>query len=102
MTHEEFKEHLCDLGYDGAVVFDDPDYDDAYIGISHDGRVIYSYDRMIESLMEKDGMTYEEAMEFIDYNTIRAIPYAGEMAPIVLYDDPEYMWKEEESAETNP
>ena len=41
-------------------------------------------------------------MEFIDYNTIRAIPYAGEMAPIVLYDDPEYMWKEEESAETNP
>ena len=29
-------------------------------------------------------MTYLEAVEFIDYNTIRVIPYAGEYAPIIM------------------
>jgi len=34
--------------------------------------------------VDEDGMTEEEAMEFIDYNTIRALPYY-ESAPIILY-----------------
>lgn len=34
-------------------------------------------------------MTDEEAIEWIDYNTIRAIPYMGEKAPIVMYSLPE-------------
>lgn len=42
---------------------------------------------MVECLVKADGMTEEEAMEFIDYNTIRAIPYAGELAPIVLMNE---------------
>ena len=29
----------------------------------------------------------EEAVEFIDYNTLRAIPYMGDKAPIVVYLD---------------
>ena len=41
---------------------------------------------MIEWLVEKDGITQEEAIEWIEYNTIRAIPYAGSKAPIVMYD----------------
>ena len=45
---------------------------------------------MIEHLMETDGMEYEEAMEFIDYNTVRACPYMGEQAPIILYRIEEY------------
>ena len=94
---QAFKDHLCDLGYEDAVVFDEEAYVDAYIGMSHDGRVVYSYDRMIEGLMLQEGWDYEEAIEWIDYNVIRAIPYAGEKGPIVLYDDPEYMWKDDEN-----
>ena len=41
---------------------------------------------MIEDLMLTENMSYEDAVEFIDYNTIRAIPYMGEKAPIVIYD----------------
>lgn len=37
---------------------------------------------------KKDGIDEEEAIEWIEYNTIRAIPYAGEKAPIVMYDLP--------------
>lgn len=40
---------------------------------------------MVESLMEEDGMEYSEAIEFIEYNTIRAIPYMGGRGPIILY-----------------
>jgi hypothetical protein len=53
--------------------------------VSEDGRVVYDYNLMIESLMQSDNMTYDEASEFIDYNTIRALPYMGEKAPIVMY-----------------
>lgn len=30
-------------------------------------------------------MKYEEAVEYIDYNPVRTIPYLGEKAPIILY-----------------
>lgn len=63
------------MGYEDAIVFENPDYDSAIIGMSHDNRVVYSFDKMVECLMEEDGMEYEEAVEFIEYNTIRALPY---------------------------
>lgn len=84
---EKKRDLINELGYEDSIVFENPDYDDAIIGVSHDDRVIYSYDKMVECLVKADGMTEEEAMEFIDYNTIRAIPYAGELAPIVLMNE---------------
>ena len=79
------KEILVDMGYEHYIIFTNPDYDDAIIGISHDDRVIYDYDKMIAHLMDHEDMTGEEAADFISYNTIRSIPYAGEYAPIVMY-----------------
>ena len=79
------RELLCDRGLEDAVVFDSPDYDDAIIGVTHDDRVVYSYPAMVRILQERDEMTEEEAQEFIDYNTIRAIPYGGENPPVVMY-----------------
>ena len=79
------RDLICELGHEDAVVFDNPDFDDAIIGVTDDSRVVYDYDKMIESLMKQDGITELEAIEFIDYNTMRAIPYAGECAPIVMY-----------------
>ena len=46
-------------------------FDDAIIGtIATDDelRVVYSYLKMVDVLMVRDGMTDEEAMEFIDFN----------------------------------
>ena len=36
-------------------------------------------------LMVSDDMSYVAALEFIEYNTLRTIPYMGENAPIILY-----------------
>ena len=39
---------------------------------------------MVEHLMTVDNMSSEDAIEFIEYNTM-SIPYAGSLAPIVLH-----------------
>ena len=38
--------------------------------------------------MEEDKMEYEDAMEFVDYNTIKVLPYLSSIGvrPIVIYD----------------
>jgi NAD+ synthase len=79
------RELLNELGLEDSIVFENPDYDSAIIGYDmNDSRIVYDYELMIQELVEKDGMTYDEAADFVSYNTLRAIPYAGEMAPIVL------------------
>ena len=83
--NEEIRQALCDMDHEDAVVFDKPDYDDAIIGVTDEGQVIYDYDTMVKCLIDRDGMSETEAIEFIDYNTIRALPYAGEKAPIIMY-----------------
>lgn len=78
------RETLCDMGHDDSVLFDNPDYDDAIVGVTDEGRVIYDFDAMVKCLVDSDGMSELEAIEFIEYNTIRALPYAGEKAPIIM------------------
>ena len=69
---------------EGAIILDNSAFDNSIIGVTLDGRLIYDYDKMIEELIEDDGMSFDEAMEWIDYNTIRALPYAGSGAPIII------------------
>ena len=79
------RELLCDLGLEESIVFENPDYQDAIVGYDVvSNRVVYSYDKMIECLMNNDNMSYDEATEFIEYNTIRALPYMGDKSPIIL------------------
>lgn len=79
------REVLCDLGYEDVIVFENPDYDSAIIGVSHDNRVIYDFELMIEFLIQTDDMDRDEAADFIYYNTIRSLGYMGDTAPIIAY-----------------
>lgn len=81
------RDMLNEIGYENAIIFENPDYDEAIIGVSHDDRVVYSFEKMIKCLVDNDKMTEEEAIDFIEYNTIRAIPYFGPTAPIVLMNE---------------
>ena len=81
MVNQKIREQL-----DGeALVFDNPAYDNSIIGQTFDGRAIYDIEAMAEELATDDEMTLEEAMDFIDYNAIRSLPYAGDKAPIVVH-----------------
>ena len=82
------EERLLEYGYEGVKYLIDQSYDDALIGVSEDGRAIYDFDKMVDWLVNKHGWTDEEAVEWIEYNTIRALPYFGEGAPIIMYGLP--------------
>lgn len=89
MTRNEIIEIINEQGLEDVVLFESPSYDSAFIGISHDDRAVYSYDKMVEYLVEQEEMTEEEAADFIGYNTLRAMPYMPN-SPIVVFDYEKY------------
>lgn len=76
------RDVLVAMGYEESMCIDG--FDDAIIGVDTDGHVVYSYSKMVDCLMKQDNMGYEEACDFIDYNTIRSLPYIKD-APVVMY-----------------
>lgn len=82
------EEKLLEAGYEDILFFTNYSYDDALIGVSHDGKAIYNYEKMIEWLMKEEGWTDNEAVEWIECNTVRALPYMGEGAPVIMYPLP--------------
>ena len=83
------EEKLLEYGYEDVKFLVNESYDDALIGVSEDGRAIYDYDKMVSWLMNKYDWSVEEAIEWVDYNTIRALPYFGEGAPIIMFALPQ-------------
>ena len=81
--NQTIRDALCDMGHETALLFDNPDYDEAIVGVTDEGQVVYDYDKMVQILVERDGYEEREAIEWIEYNTIRALPYY-ENPPIVM------------------
>ena len=60
-------------------------FDEAIIGVDEkDMRLIYSVSKCID-ILKKDGMNYDEAIEFFDFNISGS--YVGEKTPIWCYDE---------------
>ena len=82
------EERLLEYGYEGVKYLVNESYDDALIGVSEDGRAVYDYEKMVDWLVDKYSWADDEAVEWIEYNTIRALPYFGDKAPIIMYPLP--------------
>ena len=69
--------------------------DDAIIGVATrpnmEDVLAYDVDKIIEILMKRDGMSYEEAYEFYGYNIASA--WVGETTPVFI-DKNEYFIQE--------
>ena len=60
-------------------------YDNAIVGVCvgfDSGRVVYSVSKMIDICMKDDEMTYEDSVEWLEFNTFGA--YVGENTPIYI------------------
>ncbi len=58
-------------------------FDDAIIGFEFNTmRLVYDKNKMIHILIENDGMDYEDAVEYLEFNTWCA--YFGEKTPIYI------------------
>jgi hypothetical protein len=43
---------------------------------------VYDYDKCVQALVDRDGMTHEEADEYLEFNTLGA--YVGENGPLFV------------------
>lgn len=66
------RKMLDEIGMGESLVFDSPEFDEAIVGTTDDDRVVYSYEKMVDCLMGQ-GLTREEEVEFIDFNTLRSL-----------------------------
>jgi len=57
-------------------------------------RFIYSGDMIAQILIERDGMDFDDAMEFISVNIEQA--YVGPTTPIVMWETPDFLQQGEE------
>jgi|TARA_R110001592_G_scaffold349462_2_gene644756 hypothetical protein len=84
MTREEIAEYN-----EEALICDG--FDEAIIGVAERinlGPVAaYSVEKIIEILMERDDMTYEDAHEHFSYNIIGS--WMGEYTPVFIYTNQE-------------
>jgi hypothetical protein len=77
----ELLEKIREL-YPDAIVWDG--LDDAIIGYSINGEVVYDVEKIIQILMKQDPeINEEEANEHFDFNI--AGSYVGEFTPIHIY-----------------
>lgn len=68
------------------IILEGDEYADGAVGLSNDNHVIYDYNKLVESLMKHNNWSGTEAIEWLEYNTLRAIPYmkAEGKEPIIL------------------
>lgn len=99
MTPDEIIEYVSDNNPD-AVMFTGPDFRSAIVGWveNEDGLPVICYDywKMVASLVweyeaeshNKDDYDFAtDAIEWIDYNTIRTLPYIDRIGrPVILYN----------------
>lgn len=83
MTYKEICDYAEEKEVD-IVLLENPKFENSIIGLSSDDRAIYDLELMVKDLMVENKISYEEALEFIEYNTIRALSYFDN-APIILY-----------------
>ena len=81
------EEKILNAGFEDIIILKNFSYDTALVGISDDRRAIYDFNKMVQWLMRVEGFDETEAIEWIEYNTIRALPYAGAKAPIVAFEE---------------
>jgi hypothetical protein len=60
-------------------------FEDSILGYDTKGRVIYSVNSILDTLVNRDGMDYDEAQEYFGFNIECA--YIGEYTPIYMYEE---------------
>tara|TARA_R110002020_G_scaffold406866_1_gene617010 strand:+ start:173 stop:454 length:282 start_codon:yes stop_codon:yes gene_type:complete len=71
---EQYDELLFADGYDSAIIG---------VACGHDSaRVVYNVQLMIDACMQEAGMTHQDSVEWLEYNTFGA--YVGANTPIYV------------------
>ena len=71
---------------EGVLLFSNPDFANAFIGVTVTGdlRAVYDYDLMVQDLMREDKISDIDAIEFIEYNSLYEQTIDGLKSPVVI------------------
>ena len=58
----------------------------AIVGVTTDERLVYSYERIVECLMETDNISDEDARDYVDYNVVGSLNPNIEESPIIIHE----------------
>ena len=83
-SEEEVFDWLEDNGYSEKPGW--REFAKALVGITTDDRLVYSYERIVECLMETDNMSDEDAIDYVDYNVVGALNPHIEESPIIIHE----------------
>ena len=84
---DRIKELYKEAEVDNLLIADG--FDDCIIGVNSEyTKVIYSYSKCVDVLINRDEMTKEDAVEWMEFNVVSA--YMGEKTPIWCKDE-EYL-----------
>ncbi len=82
--NQNIRDQLIELIDENETLFCDG-FDEAIVGVTHTGRIVYDIDKMIDILLSDGSMmtnAYEEAIEYLEFNTFGA--YVGEYTPVYI------------------
>lgn len=83
VTREQINEYLIEMDEETLLA---DGFEDALLGFAQRMNepllAVYSYSKMVDVLIERDEMTYEEATEYIDFNVVGA--WVGEYTPMIV------------------
>lgn len=84
-TNREFLEDH-DFLNDLHVTFLSDEFVNSIIGFdSNINKLIYSYQLMVDDLIDQNNFDEETAIDYLDYNVIRSLPYINN-APVVCME----------------
>ena len=81
-TRSELLESISEFNPEAKLA---DGFDDSILGYDTKGRVIYSVNSILDTLVNRDGMDYDEAQEYFGFNIECA--YVGEYTPIYMYEE---------------
>ena len=81
-TRSELLESISEFNPEAKLA---DGFDDSILGYDTKGRVIYSVNSILDTLVSRDGMDYDEAQEYFGFNIECA--YIGEYTPIYMYEE---------------
>ena len=83
-TNDEAYDWLEENGYSEKPGWSE--FAKAIIGVTTDERIVYSYERITECLMETDDISEEDAIEYVDYNVVGSLNPKIEESPIIIHE----------------
>ena len=81
-TRSELLESITEFNPEAKLA---DGFNDSILGYDTKGRVIYSVNSILDTLVNRDGMNYDEAQEYFGFNIECA--YVGEYTPIYMYEE---------------